>query len=196
MRNNVRQTRTLPVKFETRDALDGTQKKVIAGYFAVFNTPTELWPGEIEQIAPGAFASSMGLDVRALADHDTRIVLGRTTAGTLTLREDNIGLWGEIEINEHDTDALNLYARVQRGDISQCSFGFSITKEDYDLAPDGKSCTYTIRDLVLYEVSVVTFPAYDATSVEARAAANAEPLHLARFARRKKDLLERMKTKC
>ena len=185
-----RQTRSVPVSFQTRSEETGP---VIAGHFAVFNNPTELWPGCIEQIAPGAFASSLGLDVRALIDHDTRLVIGRTVAGTLTLREDEVGLYGEIKINEHDSDAMNLYARVQRGDVSQCSFGFDIVAEDYVVGPDGQTCTWTIRDVKLYEVSVVTFPAYDATSVTARSSDESEPLKTARLKRRKKELLERIK---
>ena len=185
-----RQTRSVPVSFQTRSDDTGP---VIAGYFAVFNNPTELWPGCIEQIAPGAFASSLGLDVRALIDHDTRLVIGRTVAGTLTLREDENGLYGEIKINEHDSDAMNLYARVQRGDVSQCSFGFDIVAEDYVVSPDGQTCTWTIREVKLYEVSVVTFPAYDATSVSARDADSAASLKSTRLERRKKELLERIK---
>ena len=185
-----RQTRSVPVTFQTRSDDTGP---VIAGYFAVFNNPTELWPGCIEQIAPGAFASSLGLDVRALIDHDTRLVIGRTVAGTLTLREDDTGLYGEIKINEHDSDAMNLYARVQRGDVSQCSFGFDIVAEDYVVSPDGQTCTWTIREVKLYEVSVVTFPAYDTTSVSARDADSAASLKSTRLERRKKELLERIK---
>ena len=185
-----RQIRSAPVAFQTRNDESGP---VIAGYFAVFNTPTELWPGCIEQIAPGAFSASLGGDVRALIDHDTRLVIGRTTAGTLTLREDATGLYGEIKINEHDSDAMNLYARVQRGDVSQCSFGFDIIAEDYVCSPDGQTCTWTVRDLILYEVSVVTFPAYDATSVSARAASDTSSIQNVRLERRKNDLRERIK---
>ena len=185
-----RQTRSVPVSFQTRNDETGP---VIAGYFAVFNNPTELWPGCIEQIAPGAFTSSLNGDVRALIDHDTRLVIGRTVVGTLTLREDATGLYGEIKINEHDSDAMNLYARVQRGDVSQCSFGFDIVAEDYVVSPDGQTCTWTIREVKLYEVSVVTFPAYEATSVEARNADAAASLKSTRLERRKKELLERIK---
>ena len=185
-----RQTRSVPVNFQTRNDETGP---VIAGYFAVFNNPTELWPGCIEQIAPGAFASSLSGDVRALTDHETRLVIGRTVAGTLTLREDSTGLYGEIKINEHDSDAMNLYARVQRGDVSQCSFGFDIVAEDYVEAPDGQTCTWTIRDVKLYEVSVVTFPAYEATSAIARASGDTDALKAARLKRRKNELLERIR---
>ena len=189
-----RQYRSMPVRFEVRKAA-GQNGPVIAGYFAVFDTEYEMLAGVSEKIARGAFASCLGDDIRALIDHDTRLVLGRTAAGTLTLREDDHGLYGEIKINEADTDAMNLYARVQRGDVSQCSFGFDIIAEDYEVSPDGQKCTWTVREVKLYEVSVVTFPAYEATAVEARSD-SAQRLSKARLERRKKDLIERMKNKC
>ena len=159
-----RQVRSIETGFHTREAEGGP---IIEGYFAVFNSDYEIWPGAIEQVAPGAFTSALGGDIRALADHDTRIVLGRTTAGTLELREDDRGLYGTIKINPEDQEAMNLYHRVQRGDVTQCSFGFDIVAEDYEHRPDG-SDLWIIRDVVLYEVSVVTFPAYAETSVQAR----------------------------
>ena len=159
-----RQVRSIETGFQTREAEGGP---IIEGYFAVFNSDYEIWPGAIEQVAPGAFTSALGGDIRALADHDTRIVLGRTTAGTLELREDEKGLYGVIKINPEDQEAMNLYHRVQRGDVTQCSFGFDIVAEDYEHRPDG-SDLWIIRDVVLYEVSVVTFPAYAETSVQAR----------------------------
>lgn len=189
-RNRGRQYRFIPANMQVRTEDNGP---VIACYFSVFNTPTELWPGCIEQIAPGAFASSMNADVRALINHETRLVLGRTVAGTLALREDETGLYGEIKINEHDSDAMNLYARVQRGDVSQCSFGFDILAEDYVVSPDGQTCTWTVRDVILYEVSVVTFPAYEATSAFARESGGYDALRSARLKRQKQDLLERIK---
>ena len=189
-RNRGRQYRFIPAQISVRSEDNGP---VIACHFAVFNSPTELWPGCIEQIAPGAFASSLNRDVRALDNHDIRIVLGRTVAGTLSLQEDGTGLYGEIKINEHDSDAMNLYARVQRGDISQCSFGFDIVAEDYVVSPDGQTCTWTIREVILYEVSVVTFPAYETTSAIARAAGDIDALKTARLERRKNELLERIK---
>lgn len=140
----------------------------IEGYFAVFNSVYELWPGATESIAPGAFAGALGGDVRALTNHDTTLVLGRTKAGTLELREDGHGLWGRIRINREDSDAMNLYHRVQRGDVDQCSFGFDIGKEETTVNDDG-SVHWTILEIgVLYEVTVATFPAYEETAVSAR----------------------------
>lgn len=159
------QRRSMGAEFRAQE--DGGP--VIEGYFSVFNSDYALWPGAAERVAPGAFRKTLGGDVRALADHDSRLVLGRTTAGTLELREDDKGLWGRIKINERDGDAMNLYARVQRGDISQCSFGFDILDEEFEEREDG-SVLWTIREVKLYEVSVVTFPAYVETSANAREA--------------------------
>lgn len=100
-------------------------------------------------------------------NHDTTLVLGRTKAGTLQLREDSRGLWGSITINPNDVDAMNLYERVKRGDVDQCSFGFEIRSEDTDIREDG-SVHFTIRDVNLWEVSCCTFPAYEETNISAR----------------------------
>lgn len=170
LRTKNRRVCAVPGELRARRDTAPEADPVIEGYFAVFDSDYPIWPGATERVAPGAFASSLGtMDVRALCDHETRLVLGRMSAGTLTLHEDDHGLFGTIKINPDDTDAMNLYARVQRGDVTQCSFGFDITEEDYIQNPDG-SCLWYIRDVVLYEVSVVTFPAYEETSVEARKA--------------------------
>lgn len=158
-------TRSWKAEFETREAEDGN--KTISGYFAVFNSETELWPGAYEEIAPEAFANTMSNDIRALTNHDDTLVLGRTKVGTLRLRTDTRGLWGEIDINENDSDAMNLYERVKRGDVDQCSFGFNIVREETDWRDDG-TVKWTIREVDLHEVSVCTFPAYEDTGVQAR----------------------------
>ena len=164
MDRETRQMRSIASKFETRESEEGL---FIEGYFSVFNSTYELWPGATESVAPGAFANTLGGDIRALIDHETRLVLGRNKSGTLELREDSHGLWGRVKINPNDQDAVNLYERVKRGDVDQCSFGFDIVKEDTEVRDDG-SVHWTIREVELYEVSVVTFPAYTETSVSAR----------------------------
>lgn len=142
----------------------------IEGYFAVFNSNYEIAPGMTESIAPGAFSGALGGDIRALTNHDTTLVLGRTKAGTLELREDGHGLWGRVKINREDSDAVNLYRRVQRGDVDQCSFGFDIGTEETEVREDG-SVHWTIKEVSpLYEVTVATFPAYEETAVSARSA--------------------------
>nr|DAK99097.1 MAG TPA: prohead serine protease [Caudoviricetes sp.] len=163
---NERQIRGGLTKFETREE---NGEKRIEGYFAVFDSNYELWDGATESIGRNAFDGALGDDIRALIDHETRLVLGRTTAGTLTLRVDEHGLWGSIRINEADSDAMNLYARVQRGDVSQCSFGFDILQERTDVNSDTGAVHWTIEKVKLYEVSCVTFPAYKETAIQARA---------------------------
>ena len=160
-----RQVRCLSQLFETREA-DG--ELYIEGYFNVFNSPYELWKGATEIVKPGAFADCLSQDVRALVNHDSTLVLGRTKAGTLELKEDSRGLWGRIKINRDDADAMNLYARVQRGDVDQCSFGFDIERETFVDLGNGEYRWEIEKVNPLYEVSVCTFPAYEETSVSAR----------------------------
>lgn len=155
----------LIANLSTRD--DGTQEKVIEGYFAVFNQETELWAGAYEEISPDAFNETLSEDIRALINHDTTLVLGRNTSGTLELKADARGLWGSIKTNPNDMDAMNLYERVRRGDVTQCSFGFDILKEKTEWRDDG-SVKWILEKVKLYEVSVCTFPAYEGTGVQAR----------------------------
>lgn len=164
MERSNRQVRSIATNFNTRE--DGEELR-IEGYFAVFNSNYVISETMSESVAPGAFTNTLGNDVRALIDHETMYVLGRTSAGTLELREDEKGLWGSILINPNDQDAMNLYSRVQRGDVNQCSFGFNILSEETDFRDDG-SVHWTIKEVELFEISIVTFPAYAETSVEAR----------------------------
>ena len=159
------QTRSLVSDLKTR-AKDNDEK-VIEGYFAVFNSETELWQGAYEEISPEAFNKTLGNDIRALINHDTGLVLGRNKSNTLELKVDSHGLWGSIKINPNDTDAVNLYERVKRGDVDQCSFGFNIIDESTEYRDDG-SVKWTLRQVDLHEVSVCTFPAYSDTGVQAR----------------------------
>ena len=131
----LRQLRPINGQYQTREEAGNL---VIEGYFAVFDSTYDLAPGMSESIAPGAFASSLAGDIRALVNHDSTLVVGRTTAGTLELREDSTGLWGRIEINPKDTDATNAYARVERGDVTQCSIGFEIIREDTDIREESR----------------------------------------------------------
>lgn len=170
-RNERRVVMTRATNFTAREeARDNGSDLIIEGYFSVFDAIYELWPGATESVKKGAFAGVVGSDVRALVNHDTTLVLGRTRAGTLTLYEDDHGLFGRIVINPDDADAMSLYARVKRGDVDQCSFGFEIAEEHVDFRDDGSVHWTIIRVEPLYEVSVCTFPAYEATSVSARRA--------------------------
>lgn len=166
MNREMRQMRSISSEFQTRE--DG-DNPTIEGYFAVFNNNYDIAPGMSESIAPEAFEGQLSKDVRALVNHDTTLVLGRTSAHTLELRTDERGLWGKIAVNPKDSDAMNLYERVKRGDVSQCSFGFDITDEESTINDNG-DVHWTIKGVDLYEVSCCTFPAYEQTNISARSA--------------------------
>ena len=165
MSRENRQLRTVYAEFTTRE---NGEELTIEGYFAVFNSNYDLGMGMSESIAPGAFTSSLAGDIRALVNHDTTLVLGRTSAHTLEVRQDEHGLWGKITVNPKDSDAMNLYARVQRGDVTQCSIGFDILDEETEFRDNG-DVHWTIKDVKLWEVSACTFPAYEETAISARA---------------------------
>lgn len=154
-------------------ALDATGKKQIECYFAVFSDKYELWEGYTESIDPNAFDGTINDDIRCLVNHEPARVLGRTKAGTLQLSIDSYGLKGIVDINEDDSDAMNLYSRVQRGDVSQCSIGFEILEEVFTQSTPNTG-HWLIKRVKLYEGSVVTFPAYEKTEAHAREARQAE----------------------
>lgn len=169
-RNDQRQYRSIQTQFKITRSENSQDGKYIDGYFSLYGIITELWTGACEVIEPGAFDRAVREDdVRALINHDTTLVLGRTKAETLELRSDNTGLWGRICINENDTEAMNLYYRVERGDVDQCSFGFNIIREETEYPEDG-GVIWHIKEVKLYEVSPCTFPQYEETSISARKA--------------------------
>lgn len=174
----LRQVEFRTTNFATRSDEEGGL--FIEGYFAVFNSDYHIAPGMSESIAPGAFTSSLSNDIRALINHDTTLVIGRTSAHTFELREDAHGLWGRVEINPKDTDAMNSYERVKRGDVTGCSIGFYPITEETEIRDDG-SVHWTIKDVELFECSVCSFPAYEETNITARASERNEIL------KRKKD---------
>ena len=162
-----RQVRAALADFQTRE--EGGEHH-ISGYFAVFNSNYNIAPGMSESIAPGAFSKTLaGGDIRALVNHDTTLVAGRTKAHTLELKEDERGLWADITVNPRDQDIMNAYERVSRGDVDQASIGFEIISEDVEYRED-ESVHWTIREVELHEVSICTFPAYEQTNISARAA--------------------------
>lgn len=167
-----RQTRMVCTDFTTREDAENTL--TIEGYFAVFNSNYDIAPGMSESIAPGAFADAISGDVRALVNHDTTLVLGRTKAGTFEVREDSHGLWGRIRINPNDSSAVDLYERVKRGDVDGCSIGFDIAEEETEFLENG-DVHWTIKKIFpLYECSCCSFPAYQETNISARSAQKAE----------------------
>lgn len=142
-------------------------KPKIKGYAAVFNKLSENLGGFFEKIDPGAFTNSISKDdIRALFNHDTNYILGRTKSGTLTLAEDEKGL--SIEIDPPDTTyAHDLQESIKRGDISQMSFGFTVIKDMWEFMT-GKDPVRTLQEVKLFDVSPVVFPAYPQTSVKVR----------------------------
>ena len=192
MDRKIKQTRSLQTELKTKAEPDN-QDMYIEGYFAVFGRETELWPGAYEEVAPGAFDNTLSNDIRALINHDTSLVLGRTKAGTLELKTDSRGLWGRIKINPNDTDAVNLYERVKRGDVDQCSFGFNIIEEETEWRDDG-TVKWRLTKVDLNEVSICTFPAYEDTGVQARKAEVEQ--HRQRLLEAKKNKLRERIEKC
>jgi HK97 family phage prohead protease len=150
---------------EFRDAVDGEQAMMI-GHAAVFNQVVDLGYFK-ECIAPGAFASAIPRDdVRALWNHNPDYILGRNTAKTLVLGEDGKGL--ATRIYPPDTQfARDLMVSMKRGDVTQMSFAFSVLSQKIDRDADG-NVTRTILDCQLYDVSPVTYPAYESTDISAR----------------------------
>jgi len=150
---------------ELRAITDDKGLRKITGYAAVFNSPTDVgWFRE--KIEPGAFGASIGSDdIRALWNHDSNYVLGRNKSGSLMLVEDLHGL--KIEIDPPDTQwARDLMVSMERGDVSQMSFGFQTLTDRWELQ-DGKEIR-TLEKVKLFDVSPVTFPAYPDTEVGLR----------------------------
>lgn len=161
--------RILPIKAEVRAAGDG-KPAMISGYSARFNELSVVLYGMFrERIAPGAFAETIAADdIRSLWNHNADYVLGRNVNGTLRLREDEIGLF--MEVDPPDTQAgRDALISVQRGDVSQQSFMFDVQPDGDDWYEDADGqIIRTLTRVRLYEVSPVTFPAYPQTSAEAR----------------------------
>lgn len=142
--------------------------RVLVGYAAKFNARSERIGDFYEEIAPGAFAGVLGNDVRALYNHDANMVLGRTTNGTLRLEEDAQGLRVAITLPE-TSYASDLWQLVQRGDVSQMSFGFTVGKTGQEWRKEGANPIRRITKVArLIDVSPVTYPAYQQTSIQAR----------------------------
>jgi len=164
---NKRERRFLPAR-ELRVSNNSGQR-VLTGYAAVFNSRSEDLGGFYEQIKPGAFARCLNAspDVVCLREHDPRLgVLGRTRSGTLRLKENQIGLRFEADL-PNTTFAMDLEESINRGDLDACSFGFIAINDDWSRAADG-SALRTLIDVNVFDVSVVAFPAYTATSAQMR----------------------------
>ncbi|MGQ3663182.1 HK97 family phage prohead protease [Citrobacter braakii] len=152
--------------FEIRSAAVSVEENKLIGYVVPWNSRSQLIWGEFYEVfAPYAFKDSLatGSDVRALYEHDYKGLLGRTTSGTLKLKEDNAGL--RFELDPPDTQmGRDLLALVGRGDISGMSFGFRATKETWDFKQDPPLRTVNAAELT--EITFTATPAYSESDVE------------------------------
>jgi len=164
VKSDEMERRCLPTS-ELRVGIENDKPKIV-GYAAVFNTWADIGGWFRESIRPGAFAKTIREnDIRALMNHDPNYVLGRNKAKTLSLREDDKGLAVEID-PVGATWANDLMASMKRGDVSQMSFGFNVNKQEVDYDKDER----VLVDVTLFDVSVVTYPAYPTTTAQVRSA--------------------------
>src|SRR3546814_7521750 len=156
--------RSVVVPVELRAKGDSGQ--TIAGYAAIFGETADIGGYFREGIAKGAFAVSIASDdVRAYFDHDRGRVLGRSSTGTLRLKEDDKGLAVEIDLPD-TSDGRDVATLIQRSDVSGMSFGFRVTHDEWDETVDPP--VRTVHAVELREVSVVSEPAYEGTSIALR----------------------------
>jgi HK97 family phage prohead protease len=153
----------------------GTTRRIV-GYGAVFNTETVIGGFFRERLMPGAFSGVLKNDVRSLFNHDPNYVLGRTSAGTLTLSVDAVGLRYEVTPPAARADVVEA---LGRGDVTGSSFGFTVKRDSWTKPTRaGELPLRTIYEFrQLFDVGPVTYPAYDETSAEARSAAAANGGH-------------------
>jgi HK97 family phage prohead protease len=154
-------------RVEWRESGAGPDIRTIRGYAAVFNSMSHDLGGFREVIAPGAFSNALarGADVRLLYNHDDGAVMARTKSGTLELVEDEVGLriWARVDMA--DPDVQRVASKMMRADVDQMSFAFTVEEDEWD--ESGGYPLRTIRSVgELFEVSVVPFPAYEATKAE------------------------------
>lgn len=161
--------------FEVR-AADDKSPGTLTGYAAVFDKWSENLGGFREIIRKGAFKNSLeeGADVRALVGHDTARIIGRASAQTLSIEEDDTGLRVEIDL-PNTTEGRDLAESVRRGDIDGMSFGFNVTSDRWTFSDDGEPDERELLGIELFEVSAVTFPAYPDTTLAKRSLERARP---------------------
>jgi uncharacterized protein len=149
---------------ECRIEADDSGRK-LRGYAIVFDSLSQDLGGFQEIIAPSAVdrALNEAHDIRALVDHDSAKIVGRTRAGTLSLKKDSRGLKVAIDPDHEISYVKDILRAVSRGDVSGMSFGFRTLDDEWDF--DRKVPLRTVTDMLISEVSIVTFPAYTATDV-------------------------------
>ena len=150
---------------ETIKAVDD-EKMIVEGYALRFNTLSNDLGGFVETISPEALKETDLSDVRCLIDHDSSKVLGRTTSETLELKVDDEGLYFRAQLPD-TTYAKDLYENIRLGNINQCSFGFILDEngDEFEKREDGLFKRTLRKIKSLFDVSVVTYPAYNDTQV-------------------------------
>ncbi|MCZ8547641.1 HK97 family phage prohead protease [Mesorhizobium qingshengii] len=145
----------------------------ISGYAVRFGDVTTIGNSFREKIAPGAFTETLKRnDTVALIGHDTGRVLGRQSAGTLTLREDRIGLWFSLDVDTSTPSGQEALGTVRRQDVKGCSFAGQFLAEEWQDGGD-RLPLRTVTEIDLYEITLTAFPAYETTDASVRAANNA-----------------------
>lgn len=168
----------------------------VEGYAAVFNEETDIGGMFREKIAPGAFRNAIGRDdVVFLINHEG-LPLARTRSGTLELVEDDHGLMIRTELDPSDPDVQSILPKMKRGDLDKMSFAFIARRQQWD--ESGKIPVRTIQEAELFDVSIVTNPAYSGTeiglrSLEAARESNSQKQDEARKARMRMNLALRSK---
>ena len=190
-----RERRFVPIEAaEFRIVRQEGEPTKVEGHAAVFDSLSQELFGFREKIKKGAFRSALKRpdDVRALINHDPNLVLGRNTSKTLRLKEDDAGLFFSVDLPD-TSYARDLAESIDRGDISQCSFGFRTLKDQWETNDEGPDIR-TLMDVELFDISPVTYPAYTDTAVALRSRDMWAQSHKPDFAlkRRKLDLLAKM----
>lgn len=181
--------RDFKTEFKIKRDDEAPEEMIIEGYFALYENETELFTNSFEIITKGAFDKTLNNDIRGLWNHNTQYVLGRNKSGSIELRTDDKGLYGLIRL-PNTQYARDLYELVKRGDVDQCSFGFNILEEELEELASG-GYRWRINEIDLHEISVVTFPAYENTSVQARTK-QIEEIEKRKLDEKKAALLKRM----
>lgn len=157
------------ITFEGFELREGGDTPQLIGYASIFNQEAEIYGLWRETVARGAYKKTIKEhDIRALWNHNTDNVLGRNKAGTLALAEDDHGL--KVEIDPPDTQAgRDAVTSIKRGDVSQMSIAFQTIKEEWKIPENKRELPLrTVKEAKLFEVSPVTFPAFEGTEIGAR----------------------------
>ena len=181
----MREKRNFSSEIELKRAEEVENQGIVEGYFIKYNSPAEYGrDGFFEQIDPNALTETLARnsDIKCFYNHNYDLILGRTSNNTLTLTNDEVGLYGSCKLNLNDSQARDVFERVKRGDITGCSFGAWIEDEDFN----SNNNTFTVKKVDLIEVSVCPMPFYDSTTMEARDKLVAEKKEI----QRKRKILE------